>query len=722
MNTINSLGSIFTATMNNIIRLKRVLMILSIYFFYVASYAQTDSTTVVNDSIKWGTILNEVVIEAHRKLIKIKGNTLIAHVANTELSNLGSAKDVLSRLPLVSTEGEKITIMGKDNVLIFVDNRPLRDNSELQMLRSENIKDVQIISSPGAEYDPEIKAVIKIQTKQSVIKGLSGKLTSRTSAKRIWEETLTGDFSYNWTHWQVFGRAMYQKDGRKNYDSNTTDFMFNNQHNLLKNTAVKHNNISSVTTQAGFNWNSNGQSLGAFYQYAQSILNFKSVGTENDYVLGIENNNISKRIELGSKSQNHLVSAYYDHIFKDGLILHFDGNYIHNLYEDNNSTHTVYESNSENEFVPSVTNRYSNLWAGKLYMELPFLTGKLNVGTEDSYTYNSQQYKILNEDISSFIPSARNESKQQYYALFSTYKKDWGSLSFQLGLRWEYVKFDYQRDGVQDENVSRINKSFSPDLSLSYKFDKGAFTALSYSHSIIRPPYKQLSSSLIYVGPFEIEGGNPMLNHCKTDVLEYLFGWRDFTLNINYSHMKDTYVYTKELYTEDRPILIFRPIQVDMNNLSAFMSYAPVIKYWKPNLTFGVTKQWLSLYGQNFNTPILRCMFKNMFTPFQNWLFTLDISGASSGHIMTNTMNAQWGIDLSVRRYLLQKQLQISISATDIFHTRNQGFIMNIKDVSLNKISNADTRSILLTLSYTFNPQKKRYKGASADTKEIKRL
>ena len=280
---------------------------------------------------------------------------------------------------------------------------------------------------------------------------------------------------------------------------------------------------------------------------------------------------------------------------------------------------------------------------GKLYVELPFLTDKINVGTEDSYTYNSQQYTMLSEDVSSFIPSSRNESKQQYYALFSTYKKDWGSLSFQMGSRWEYVMFDYQRDGVRDENVSRINDGFSPDLSLSYRFDKGAFTALAYFHSITRPPYKQLRSFLFFVGPYEIEGGNPMLNHCKRDVLEYLFGWRDLTLNMNYSHMKDAYVYTKELYSDDRPILIFRPIQVDMNNLCAFISYAPVIKYWRPNLTIGVSKQWLSLYGQNFNTPIFQCVFKNLFTPVQDWLFTFDIFGASSGHIMTNTMNAHCG-------------------------------------------------------------------------------
>lgn len=57
-----------------------------------------------------------------------------------------------------------------------------------------------------------------------------------------------------------------------------------------------------------------------------------------------------------------------------------------------------------------------------------------------------------------------------------------------------------------------------------------------------------------------------------------------------------------------------------------------------------------------------------------------------------------------------------------IFPTRNQSWWMNVKDVSLYKDSDADTRRLMLTVSYTFNPKKSKYKGEGAANDEMKRL
>ena len=179
----------------------------------------------IEDSITWSKTLNEVTVMGHRHIVRVKGNTLIAQVANTELSNLGTANDVLSRLPFINMSGDEISIVGKGVPQVYIDNRLVRDENELQMLRSENIKNIQIITSPGAEYGSDVKAVIKIQTRQQFVKGLSGKLTSQTTAKRIWDETAMADLSYSSKHWQLFGQMMYNHGGRKNHDKSTTDFL-----------------------------------------------------------------------------------------------------------------------------------------------------------------------------------------------------------------------------------------------------------------------------------------------------------------------------------------------------------------------------------------------------------------------------------------------------------------------------------------------------------------
>lgn len=688
----------------------------------VTTQAQTDSTALANDSIKWEKMLGEVTVKGHRNIVKVKGNSLMAHIANTELSQLGTANDVLSRLLFVNMDGDEINIMGKGKPVVFIDNRQVCDDSELQLLKSEDIKDIQIVTSPGAEYGSDVKAVIKIRLKQSFIKGLSGKFTSQTSAKRIWEETAMADLSYNWTHWQLFGQAMYNNGGRKNYDTSTTNFVFGNQGNKLVNIGQKRNKLATTSAKGGLNYNNGGQSFGGYYQYTNSPAHFKSRGTENDIVLDTENDNINKLIDTDSKSERHLATAYYDGTFKNGSTLHFDGNYMHTWYADENLTQTLYTSGNGDEIVPSQTEMGSNLWAGKLYYEFPVGTGKLNFGTEDSYTYNSQRYTMKNDDVSSYIPSTENESRQYNYAAFATYSKAWQSLSLQIGIRWEYVKFKYERDGVRDDDVSKTNNSFSPSISLSYNINESTFMALDYSSSVIRPPYKQLRSSLLYVGPYEVEGGNPMLSDCMMNTLNYLFGWHDLTFEFSYSHLEDTYAYTKEHYASDSPILIFSPVQTDISYVNAYISYAPVVKFWKPNFTVGMDKQWLTLYGEKYGKPMFRYMLKNIFNPGKHWLFTFDITGSTRGHSMTNEMRSSWGIDLSARRYFLQKHLQISLSANDIFHTRNQSWIMNVKDVSLMKDSDADTRRVTLTLSYTFNPKKSLYKGKAASEKEMKRL
>ena len=94
-------------------------------------------------------MLNEISVTGHRHIVRMKGNTLVAQVANTELASLGTANDVLSRLPFINMDGDEISIVGKGKPQVFIDNRPVRDESELQMLRSEN-QSLQNIKSSNA--------------------------------------------------------------------------------------------------------------------------------------------------------------------------------------------------------------------------------------------------------------------------------------------------------------------------------------------------------------------------------------------------------------------------------------------------------------------------------------------------------------------------------------------------------------------------------------------
>jgi len=88
----------------------------------------------------------------------------VARVEGTALAKMGSAEDVLKQLPRVVQRNGELEVLGKGTPLIYIDNKKIKGNVELDRLGSSDIKHVEIITEPGAEYDATYNAVIKIKT------------------------------------------------------------------------------------------------------------------------------------------------------------------------------------------------------------------------------------------------------------------------------------------------------------------------------------------------------------------------------------------------------------------------------------------------------------------------------------------------------------------------------------------------------------------------------
>ena len=81
--------------------------------------------------------------------------------------------DVLGQLPRVTTNGDNVQVFAKGTPLIYVNNRRISDMKELTELKSDNIKSVEVITSPGAQYDAQVQSVIRIKTIRRQADGLS---------------------------------------------------------------------------------------------------------------------------------------------------------------------------------------------------------------------------------------------------------------------------------------------------------------------------------------------------------------------------------------------------------------------------------------------------------------------------------------------------------------------------------------------------------------------
>lgn len=660
--------------------------------------------------------LQEVVVTAKQPATKLVGSTLVSTIPGSNLADLGNALDVLAQLPMIKVEDNVVSVIGKSNIEIYIDGRPMRDGQELQQLLSSNLKKVELLMVPGAAYASTTGAVLKITTRRNFVQGLTFTDQFQLQRSRKWSVMDYLSLSYRAGNWEFFSNGTVNRNNSLAKGVTTNTLVYNGKETTVG--SSQHNSYPTTTgiVKAGFNYATGSQSFGAYYRYNPERGDFNNTGSE--WLDG--NPAISRKIDKHIRSHSHLASLYYENTFADRYLLHLDGDFRRS--NESNSVATTY-SESTNPAVNSTDKRTSTLWAGKLYLNFPLWKGEFTVGTQDSYTHTTLDYRMLNNAVIEYIPSSLTDARQTSAALFASWARMFGRFSLSAGARYEYVDYDFKVNGKRDDDVSRRDHLLTPDLSLGYSFNEESQISLSYKIATVKPPYSQLTGSLSYTGLHEIEGGNPGMRDEKMHDLQLFGMWKGFMLQADHTRALDTYAFVKQLYPADNLQLLMHPVNIDVSALNLYLVWSQPIRRWTPNVTLGMYRQWLNLYGTSYNKPIFSYYLDNTFSLPKGWTITANISGSSQGDIHTNRFGASWfTMDASVGKTFLNKSLTVKLSATDIFNTANNDWTMNTYGVFVDKRQSYDRRGIALNFIYNFQPRKSKYKGASAAEAEMKRL
>lgn len=669
---------------------------------------------VSTDSLE--NLLNEVVVTASHTT-RMEGNRLVTIVAGSNLANLGNAYDVLGQIPLVKVdENNTVTVTGKGTPKIYIDGRPLKDDTELRTLLSTNLKKVELQLAPGAKYDSTTQAVILITTRRNFIKGLS---IINMGELRIGRETSANDvlnLSYHSKNFEIFGSGLFAHNNSRIKGYSINHFEYQGKPMVIGSSQNNEYPGNNTSAKLGFNFSTGAHLWGAYYKLSTEHGDFNNHGAE-----WIDDETPLQRVITNETiSKSHLVNAYYDGTFSDKLHLHFDGEYRHSAPRSNVSTHYTSANIAK---VNSSQYRHSTLYAGKLYMDYPLAGGSFTFGTEDSHTSSTLHYLMLNHEVESYIPSSFTEATQTAVALFASWDKTFGKFNLSAGARYEYVNYLFKVNDVKDTDVSRKNHTLTPDITFGFTPSDDTSLSLSYKMATVKPPYSQLTGGLIYAGVHQIEGGNPALRDERMHQLQLFGMWKNFMLQTFFMRSLDTYAFVKKLYPAPTPQLIMQPINIDVSSFHLYLIWEKNIRKWSPNLTLGMSTQWLEIDGVKYNKPFFMYGFNNSLQLPGGFILTANINGQSGGDMHTNRFRGSWfSVNMDLSKRFFNRALTVKLSAKDIFNTINNDWSMTTYGVTMNKYQKYDIRSISLNLTYQFQPKQSKYKGRAASESESNRL
>lgn len=666
-------------------------------------------------------MLGEVVVKSSRPVTAIKGNALVTTVANTQLSHAGTANDVLRQVPMVTGRDGNFEVFGKGTPLIYINGRVVQDKNELVQLNSQDIKNVEVITNPGAKYDASVKSVIRIRTKPSQGEGLGGTLRAQNGFRHYFSSMEQANLKYRIGGLEVFTNLNYY--GGKFYSHGVTDMETKASTNWLQNIEnIARMRNNEFFGKLGLSWMLNEHhSIGAYYVNGAGLqketLDYQSTsyanGTLNDMVSTVGFN------RTHAVPKHHANIYYYGEVGKLGIDFNMDY-----MWRKRRKTSNLSETNinSEDDVVTSNGFGHSRMFAEKLVFSHPLWKGQLEMGNE--YTA-SQTLNDFNINMAT-IGNSNTKSDEKNIAGFLSIGQQFGKVAVEAGLRYEHVNFKYTENGQLKEDQNKTYNNVFPSLSISTEIGKTQLS-LSYTSKTQRPSYDDLDGTVSYVNRLTLESGNPYLSPMKIHSVELMGAWKQFFAKIAYEHRKDAFIQTTKSYGEDGEVkLLTMENTPKIEELQAFVGAQFKVGIWEPKVNAGIVKQWFTgvFMGEckSFGNPLGIVQFQNaIHLPGDIWM-NIDMEWNSRGNKDNMKLGSSSYLNAKLYKAFCRDHFSVSLEADDIFNKSNRNVTFYNKDVKLWQNMTSDSRALLLTLQYNFNTSRNRYKGKGAGNEEISRF
>jgi outer membrane receptor protein involved in Fe transport len=489
--------------------------------------------------------LDEVVVEGQRNLVEEKVDRTVYNAENDATTKGGDGTDVLRRVPMLTVDSDgNVSLRGNQNIRVLINNKPSTIAATsvadaLKQIPADQIKSVEVITSPSAKYDAEGSAgIINIITKKNTMQGFTLGMDASAGYRGA---NLGLNSSYR-TGKMGFSLGGF---GRSNY--NVTGDFLNNQ---LTTRTVNGAEVQTLTTQQAstlnrglfgnynFGWDydiNKYNSLTASVRFgARNGRNFQDdLLTQGYNSSGALMTNSLRNVDVKDISENVDASLTYTRSFETaGREFSVLGSFNRNN-RTNNFLNSITLKNNVN--IDSLLRNDNKSFNQEMTIQADYETPlgknqKLEIGGKDISRSVSSRYQYFSSlNGGAYIPVVGSNLSNDF-----DYNQNImaGYLSYTLNLPKQYSIKAGSRFEHTDINANYANQeklpipSYNvvvPSVNISKRFEKGSSIKLAYNRRIQRPSLQFLNPNLQASNPSSATQGNPNLKPEYTNNFEFAF-------------------------------------------------------------------------------------------------------------------------------------------------------------------------------------------------------
>jgi ferric enterobactin receptor len=534
-------------------------------------------------------MLKEVVVEGEAALIENKIDKIVYNAEKDVAISGGNATDVLRKVPLLSVDYEgNVSLRGSSNIRVLINGKPsgtMAGNiaDALKAIPADQIKNVEVITSPSAKYDAEgTSGIVNIITKKTNLEGISGSVNMGVGTRQnsgngnlnVKKGRLTvsgnagGYYSWPQTSLVDFNRINTNGDVNKQIGESTTERVSTNGSLGADYDFNKYNSFSSNLKLNWFQFSVDGFNLNE--NIINGIpLNFQRNTNNENKVLGYDwNNDFTHKF----KKEGQEVSFAWQ-LSKSNLLNDYDSYFSNSQRMEIGNSDAI---NKESTFQLDYTHPFKKVvWEAGVKAIMRDISNDSGVDSSDFGGGNSTP--VLGRN---FIYNYNQDVMSAYTTLGFTLAKKYG---FKLGGRFEQTEID--GSAVGNTNFSPFSNNygnFVPSVVVSRSFKNFQTIKVSYNKRIQRPSVFYLNPFRNSADAFNQSEGNPYLAPEISDNFELNYSTFIKTTVINasiyYRHTKDIIesLVRSEIDNEGQTIALTTYDNIGENNSYGFNFFGSI--------------------------------------------------------------------------------------------------------------------------------------------------